>query len=375
MISLNFDIQSFLKQHWQQKPIVIRNAIKDFEDPITADELAGLACEEEVSSRVVVTADNDWQIIQGPFEDYEQFGDQKWQLLVQAVNHWHPEIEPLVDAFRFIPDWRFDDVMVSFATPNGGVGPHIDNYDVFILQGEGQRAWKVGDRGNHQQRNGDKTTALVEDFEPIIEVTLNKGDILYIPPGYPHCGQTLTNAMSYSLGFRAPSQQELISEVADFLIDNNSGLQRFTSDNETCVAGSVDEAHQQKLMGLLSALCSQPKAYQPILGQLLSRNRFDLDVSPDENIDPEALVDAIQAGAVIQRIGGLKVLRLENDAEKRLFIDGEPYSLSTTDESVLGYLSENFLYENEWLLMNLDNTELQEFLVDILKMGYVYLSE
>ncbi|RLV58386.1 cupin domain-containing protein [Parashewanella curva] len=375
MISLNFDIQSFLKQQWQKQPIVIRNAIKDFEDPITADELAGLACEEVISSRVVVTTDDDWQIIQGPFEDYEQFGSEKWQLLVQAVNHWYPEIEPLVDAFRFIPDWRFDDVMVSFATPNGGVGPHIDNYDVFILQGEGQRAWKVGDKGNHQQRNGDKNTPLVEDFDPIIEVTLNKGDILYIPPGFPHCGQTLTNAMSYSLGFRAPSQQELISEVADFLIDNNSGHQRFTSDQETCVAGNVVEAHQKKLMSLLSELCSKPDAYQPILGQLLSRNRFDLDVCPDEHIDTEALKDAIEAGALIQRIGGLKVLRLENDGEKRLFIDGESYALSTLDEAALGYLSENLTYDNEWLRFNIANEDLQSFFVDILKMGYVYLTE
>ncbi|MGL5407962.1 MAG: cupin domain-containing protein, partial [Shewanella sp.] len=139
MYTLKLDIPQFLQEYWQKKPLVIKGAFPQFADPISADELAGLACEEEISSRIVVTKDHDWEVIQGPFEDYDRYGESHWQLLVQAVNHWYPDSQPLVEALRFLPDWRFDDLMVSFATPQGGVGPHVDNYDVFIIQGEGER--------------------------------------------------------------------------------------------------------------------------------------------------------------------------------------------------------------------------------------------
>lgn len=111
---------------------------------------------------------------QGPFEDYDSYGETHWQLLVQAVNHWYPDSQPLVEAFRFLPDWRFDDLMVSFATPSGGVGPHVDNYDVFIIQGEGERRWTVGANTPQQRRGGNPNSPLVEDFEPIIDVVLEK---------------------------------------------------------------------------------------------------------------------------------------------------------------------------------------------------------
>ncbi|MBO6228462.1 MAG: cupin domain-containing protein, partial [Shewanella sp.] len=241
MYTLNLDIAQFLSEYWQKKPLLIKKAFPQFEDPISADELAGLACEEEISSRIVVTKDDNWEVVQGPFEDYDSYGETRWQLLVQAVNHWYPDSQPLVEALRFLPDWRFDDLMASFATPSGGVGPHVDNYDVFIIQGEGERRWTVGDNTPQQRRGGNPNSPLVEDFTPIIDVVLEKGDMLYIPPGFPHCGETLTVAMSYSIGFRAPSQQELISEVADYLLDNNLGQQRFTSQTEPSSAGIVSQ--------------------------------------------------------------------------------------------------------------------------------------
>jgi 50S ribosomal protein L16 3-hydroxylase len=392
MYRLNLDIQDFLAKHWQQQPLVIKAAFPDFEDPIAADELAGLACEEEISSRIVVTKDHDakqttsndagstqesdWEVVQGPFEDYDNYGETHWQLLVQAVNHWYPDAQPLVEAFRFLPDWRFDDLMASFATPKGGVGPHVDNYDVFIIQGEGQRRWKVGAKGNHKPRGEDPLSPLVEDFEPIIDVVLEKGDVLYIPPGFPHCGETLSLAMSYSIGFRAPSQQELVSEVADYLLDNNLGQQRFTSTDEPTAPGLVSVSHQQGIMSLLAELSQDPGAYQGVLGKLLSQNRFELDICEgEEAYSFDDLQDALNDGAIVARIGGLKVLRLEHDLQPRLFINGEAHLLEGAAEEELALLSNGCRIDADAALALCNNPVLVPFLLKMLNQGYFYLTE
>ncbi|MCP3126898.1 cupin domain-containing protein [Shewanella sp. KJ2020] len=376
MYTLNLDIAQFLSEYWQKKPLLIKNAFPQFEDPISADELAGLACEEEISSRIVVTKDDNWEVVQGPFEDYDSYGETHWQLLVQAVNHWYPDSQPLVDAFRFLPDWRFDDLMASFATPSGGVGPHVDNYDVFIIQGEGERRWTVGDNTPQQRRGGNPNSPLVEDFTPIIDVVLEKGDMLYIPPGFPHCGETLTVAMSYSIGFRAPSQQELVSEVADYLLDNNLGQQRFTSQTEPSSAGIVSQDHQVGIMSLLSQLSQDPNSYQIVLGKLLSQNRFELDICEGEEAYTEAdLQDAFDQGAGISRIGGLKVLRLENDSTPRLFINGDVHELLNTPADVIAQLSNKMSLNADDATEICQHEEVQALLLKLINQGFYYLSD
>lgn len=371
MYKLNLDIQSFLANDWQQAPGVYKGAFPEFADPIAADELAGLACEEEVSSRVVVTKGEDWEVISGPFEDYDQFGEQGWQLLVQAVNHWYPDAQPLVEAFRFLPDWRFDDLMVSFATPKGGVGPHIDNYDVFIIQGEGRRRWTVGPKGNYGSRGGNPTSMLIEDFEPIIDVVLEKGDVLYIPPGFPHQGETLTLALSYSMGFRAPSQQELAGQIADQLMDEDKGHKRFIAAEGAASKGLVSVAEQQGIMQLIRELCDDRDTVAKLLGKLLSQNRFDLDIQEDESMDEAELQAALDEGALLSRIGGLKVLRMEGDSEPRLFIAGEGYVIAGATDEELSQVADDVTVSADIALQ----PHWQRFFADMLKKGYFYLAE
>lgn len=377
MYQLTIDKEKFLTEIWQKKPVIFRQAFKGFTDPIAADELAGLACEEEVAARVVVTQEqgNNWQVINGPFEDYDQYGEENWQLLVQAINHWYPDSQPLVEAFRFLPDWRFDDLMASFATPGGGVGPHIDQYDVFIIQGEGRRRWTVGDIGDYQQRGGVTTSPLIENFQPIIDDILEPGDMLYIPPGFPHQGFTLTLAMSYSIGFRAPSQQELLSSMADYLIDSNQGQQRFTSTTEPVAPGLVPSAQQQGLMDLLVSLAQQPAAYQTMLGKLLSQNRFELDICEADRLDAAELQQALQDGAVISRIGGLKVLLLENDSENRLFINGDCFEFAAADRDYAEMLANQTSVASEQALLMLQRESIQQLLLKLIELGYCYLAD
>ncbi|WP_394132051.1 JmjC domain-containing protein [Shewanella maritima] len=373
--NLSIDINDFIETTWQKKPVIFKNAFNQFQDPISADELAGLACEEDISSRVVITKGSNWEVQQGPFEDYQAFGETHWQLLVQAVNHWYGESQPLVEAFRFLPDWRFDDLMVSFATKHGGVGPHIDNYDVFIIQGSGERRWLVGDEGIHNPRNGDQTSPLVDDFEPIIDQVLQPGDVLYIPPGFPHCGDTLSDtALSYSIGFRAPSQQELLTQLADSLIDDNKGHKRFESTNASQHAGVVDDAAQQGMMSLLIELAQDKQQYQTILGKLLSQSRFELDIVPQEPMSLDSLTELLEEGAQLQRIGGLKIIALENDDQQRVFINGEQYQLqgiaSSDIEDFVNHVSFSPLQAKELIT----NPALAAVIIDLLDQGLFYLA-
>ena len=146
---LAFDPQRFLDETWQRRPLLIREAWTDWSNPLEPDELAGLACEAEVESRLVRhTAPGQWELEEGPFapDRFARLGDCPWTLLVQAVDHHVPQVAELIEPFRFIPDWRIDDVMVSYASDGGGVGPHFDQYDVFLVQGLGRRRWRVGNR-------------------------------------------------------------------------------------------------------------------------------------------------------------------------------------------------------------------------------------
>ena len=204
MLTLNLgDLtpERFLAEFWQQKPLVIRQGFADFEDLIDAESLAGLAMDEAAESRIVYRQDDSWQAEFGPFDDYSRLGETGWSLLIQGVDHWSPAVSQLITPFRFIPNWRLDDVMVGYSTPQGGVGPHIDHYDVFICQGSGRRHWRVGDRGNYKEFAAHPALLHVEQFDPIIDVVLEPGDILYIPPGFPHDGISLETSMSFSVGF------------------------------------------------------------------------------------------------------------------------------------------------------------------------------
>ena len=200
--------ETFLKEYWQKKPLLIKGAFKDFVDPISADELAGLAMEQEIQSRIIaksLVADKTaWQVAHGPFENFDQFGESDWTLLVQAVNNFSPDSHALLNNFNFVPSWRLDDVMVSFSTQNGGVGAHLDQYDVFIIQGSGKRHWQVGKPDpSLQQLLPHPDLKQVSEFTSVIDEITEPGDLLYIPPNHPHNGLAIENSLNFSIGFQA----------------------------------------------------------------------------------------------------------------------------------------------------------------------------
>ena len=213
--------REFLRDYWQKKPLLVRQAIPDFESPISPDELAGLALEEEVESRLVIEhGERPWELQRGPFieDTFQDLPERDWTLLVQAVDQFVPEVAELLEDFKFLPKWRIDDLMISFAAPGGGVGPHFDNYDVFLLQAHGHRRWQIGqmcDADSPLLPHAD--LKILAQFEPTDEWVLAPGDMLYLPPRLAHCGTAEDDCMTYSVGFRAPSAAEVLTHFTDFL--------------------------------------------------------------------------------------------------------------------------------------------------------------
>ena len=212
-----FDPSQFLNEDWQQQPRLLKQFLR-VDDPVTPEELAGLALEEEIESRFVqVEPSNKWSQTLGPFTEdfFLQLPEENWTLLVQAVDLWLPRVAATFEPFNFLPKWRFDDVMVSYATEGGGVGPHYDFYDVFLVQVSGHRTWQLGQWCDEQSKliteGGMKTLA---DFQKMETVEVEPGDVLYIPPRKAHWGISNDASVTYSVGIRRPTAQEVLYDLA-----------------------------------------------------------------------------------------------------------------------------------------------------------------
>lgn len=335
---LNLDWDAFLKQYWGKKPVVIREGFSNFIDPISMDELAGLAMEDEVESRIVTHEDNIWDAKFGPFESYDDLDDKNWCLLIQASNHWNEQCAELMAPFEKMPHWSFDDLMAFCASKNGSVGPHIDNYDVFIIQGQGQYHWKIGDRDpNYKEFSAHPALLHVEPYEPILDVILNPGDILYLPIGYPHYGISLNETLSYSVGFRTPTTQELLTGFADYVIDTiPKGL--FYQDIDLALPEKPYELQNYEIKGMQKQMISiieDPTHFNDYLGRKLSEPKHELDLL---EINPDYTIDEIQKelkdGAVLVRTLGLKILKIG----KTGYVNGESIMLP---EAIIDYLCAN----------------------------------
>jgi len=210
----------FLRDYWQKKPLLIRQAFAYFPGLLNKQQLIALACNEEAKSKLIQLKTPKQTVSHGPFskKDFAKLSE-KWTVLVQDVNHFLPSAHELLQAFNFIPTARLDDLMVSFATDGGGVGPHFDSYDVFLLQGSGQRLWQISEQAD-LSLVPDMPLQILKNFKPEQEWILEPGDMLYLPPHCAHNGVAVGDSMTYSIGFRAPDHQHLAQEFLNFLADN-----------------------------------------------------------------------------------------------------------------------------------------------------------
>ncbi|WP_342651215.1 cupin domain-containing protein [Pseudomonas sp. REB1044] len=325
--------REFLRDYWQKKPLLVRQAFTDFQSPIDPDELAGLALEEEVESRLVLEhGERPWEMRRGPFEEdtFATLPERDWTLLVQAVDQFVPEVAELLEHFRFLPSWRIDDVMISFATPGGSVGPHFDNYDVFLLQGHGQRNWKIG-------QMCDSDSALIEhadlrilaNFEQSDEWTLAPGDMLYLPPRLAHYGVAVDDCLTYSVGFRAPSAAEVLTHFTDFLSQFLPDEERYSDAD----AQPVSDPHQiqhdalDRLKALLAEHMGDERLLLTWFGQFMTEPRYPEQVA-GETLTEQDLLDSLERGAILIRNPSARLAWSEVDDNLLLFASGQSRLLS-----------------------------------------------
>ena len=332
----DLSVEQFLEEYWQKQVHVFRQGFENFNSPISAEELAGLACEEDVHSRIVIEkgGERPWQLIDGPMDEdiFSSLPKTHWTLLVNDVEKHIPELVNVVDAFRFIPEWRFDDLMISYAPEGGTVGPHLDQYDVFILQAQGHRCWQTTTRLTSDANQVDKADLKIQkDFNAEQEWLLAPGDIIYIPPGVSHYGVATDDCLSFSIGYRAPTHAEMLSSFIDH-ITHDLPLSKTYKDKPLEAQESPNEIKCSAIDNVReifkSYLDPQHPALEEWFGCFVSDSKTDFNFSLEDPIDTfNALVVNYP---VVQRNPASRFAFYEFENKTKLFIDGISMEVSTS---------------------------------------------
>lgn len=327
----------FLARHWQRRPLLIRGALPGFRDPLSADELAGLACEPEVESRLVMERGGarPWQVSEGPQDArrLRRLPRTHWTLLVQEADRHVPALRELLERFTFVPRWRLDDVMVSFAPAHGGVGPHLDSYDVFLLQGAGRRRWEIDSRARPDYRPG-LDLRILKRFEPRRQWVLRPGDMLYLPPGVAHRGVSLEDAFTYSIGFRAPSQRDVAAACASQLVAEAREELRYTDGPRVAPPSEPGEIAGEALrrIAVLARAAwlrlEDPRRLARVAGEMLTQPKGLASRPRARRLSPDAVRARLASGdALVRRPTSRAAFIRRGRRAVDLFVDGRTFPL------------------------------------------------
>ncbi|MFY3386480.1 JmjC domain-containing protein [Paracidovorax sp. MALMAid1276] len=323
----------FMRRHWQKKPLLVRQAVPLFAPPVLRAELVALAAQEGVESRLVQRAKGAWKLRHGPFgrRSLPSLQQPEWTLLVQGVDLHNAQVHDLLQQFRFVPDARLDDVMISYASDNGGVGPHFDSYDVFLLQAHGRRRWRIGRQKDLSLQDGVPLKVLAR-FEPEEEFVLEPGDMLYLPPRYAHDGVAEGgDCMTYSIGFRAPSRAELAHEIMARFAEEaaDEGATPLYADPRQPAAESpaaIPAGLHDFARAALERALAQPHAMDRALGEYLTEPKASVWFEPGD------------AGVMLEGVRLDRRSRMMYDA-KHVFINGESYLAGGRDATLMRRLA------------------------------------
>jgi len=370
---------TFLQEYWQKKPCLIRQAFPDFEPLLDENDIAGLACEELTEARLVTGnfAAANWCLAHGPFDESTLSGlpERDWCLLVQDVEKHYPPLQSLLAQFHFLPSWRLDDLMVSVSAPGGSVGPHVDQYDVFLLQATGQRSWQIAREFNPTLLAGSDLRVLME-FAPEQEWLLQPGDMLYLPPGIAHYGLALELGMTWSIGLRAPSQADLFQALGDWLAEQHEEGLRYTDPAlpSAIRAGEISPAALQQMRRLFTVADPAAAAFQPDLNEFLagfiSRYRLAHAVAAaEQQLDLAQLQQALDSGNCLQRNPWTRLNWIQQDQQARLYASGDSFRCSQLLALTLCSPALSALHWQDF------NASDQDCLLQLLNLGHIYLQQ
>ncbi len=341
---LGMPAAQFLRDYWQKKPLLIRNAFPDFVSPIEPEDLAGLACEDLALSRIIShdTHSDNWSVRSGPFAEDEFPGmpDHDWTLLVQDVDKWDADVRGVLEAFDFLPRWRIDDVMVSFAATGGSVGAHVDQYDVFLLQAQGRRHWHIDARPSPPTAfRDDVELKLLREFEASHDWVLEPGDMLYLPPGVPHHGIALDPCLTFSIGMRAPSSAELIGDYLDHLTSEADDTLRYKDPDLQPPRDpyEIDAAAMARAVEALNAVrINDPDRLGEWFGRFITTYRAGGEVVPGEEPRPRIEVEwDLEHGGALQRHPFSRIAWRKARKRASLFCSGLDFPLPVRDAQAL----------------------------------------
>ncbi len=325
----DISLETFFSDYWQKKPLLIRQAFPNFSSLISPDELAGLSLEDDVESRLIIEDKHQWQVEHGPLDEdrYNTLPEHHWTLLVQHVDSLDPKINALLKAFRFLPNWRLDDIMISYASDGGGVGPHFDYYDVFLLQAEGERRWRLGQEcSSASPLIPNQPMKILQDFSTEEDWVLSPGDMLYVPAKKAHWGEAVGECMTYSIGFRAPSH-------ADFILDySQEAASTFNEDlrysdpklHPNNDIGKISEDSIHHFQSILQDLSSDKHAIASWLAQYATELKQPIDAMFDA-LSPNELEENFRCK--LSEYCRVSYFSDTNDTAK-CFINGKPWQCS-----------------------------------------------
>ena len=380
----DLSVEDFLKHYWQKKPLVVRKAFPNFQCPISADELAGLACEDEVDSRIIMQkhGEHPWQALFGPMDEstFAELPESHWTLAINDLEKVIPELTWLPDSFRFIPDWRFDDLMASYAADQGSVGPHFDLYDVFIIQATGKRRWQI----SHAEVTEDNQVAntplrIQKEFTAEQEWVLEPGDMIYIPPNVSHHGVSLGESISFSVGYRAVSHADLLNDFIEHITHNLPARLTYQDadlEPQTHSAEITDEAITRVRNIFAQYLKADHAELGRWFGRYMSDPKSEHREQPDEAMQEMAeLLEEMQYGARLYRHPASRFAYSlpEQPCQEQqclLFIDGEDYPVT---QAFAEQLCEQREVSADFL-QAADQDE-QQLLLKLYNQGSLYLVE
>ncbi len=330
----------FLRDYWQKRPLLVRGAFPGFASPLEPEDLAGLACEDGVLARIVQhdRARDAWTLRHGPFPEalFPTLPTQDWTLLVQDVDKWDADVRALLDRFDFLPRWRIDDVMISFAAPGGSVGAHVDQYDVFLLQGQGHRRWQIDTRPDAPVHfRLDVELKLLQRFTPEHDWVLAPGDMLYLPPGVPHHGVAEDACLTYSIGMRAPGAAELLGDFVDTLASEGDDALRYR-DPDLAPPKEPNEIDADAMTRAIEALnllrMNDAERLGDWFGRFVTLYRSAHTPMPGDGARSRIEIEwDLQQGAALQRHPWTRMAWRRSGKDARLYVSGSDHALPLRD--------------------------------------------
>jgi 50S ribosomal protein L16 3-hydroxylase len=376
--------QEFLKKYWQKRPVLLKGALVPFPDVITPEEVAGMSCDERVESRLIMEkgGKQPWELKRGPFKPslFKKLPKTHWTILVNGVDRFIPKVNAFLDHFSFVPFWRMDDIMVSYADDKGNVGAHVDNFDVFLVQAAGKREWMIEDRPVlTDDFIPNLPVRLLKKFKPTHRWVLEPGDILYLPPRFPHHGIARgKGCMTISVGFRAPTTAEILNSVVSSALSQLEETARYSDpDLKVQAPGEISSSAIKKIAETIQQSLASEHFLSDWLGRFATEPYGDVDLDASAHPVTQSKVSKLvrDSSFIVRAEGSRLAYTTKSRTQISFFMNGERQELSGKAAECARLLADRVVVPVALVAPLLGDSKVQRLLVALLTTGAVILED